>query len=207
MMNRVTVRQHRVLAVFVLIGMFFGSHFVDSQGVSLKAFQWHVTMTYTTAGIPVDKVVHFSCCSLLTFLTGRCGWVGSSAKRNLLAATLFVCLYGVFDEVTQGMMGRDCEVSDWLADAMAAWSVLLARWPMGVVGPSWGASLVRMVVCVAACLVAPAQAAISKLRGGAFSRSLIQEQQYGVLAGLVGVACVVMLVSMVRAKNQKVGVE
>jgi VanZ family protein len=193
-------RWWRLAAALTLVGMFIGSH-----GIRFDLLETTVQVGHSAGGLPVDKVVHFSAFSLLTFLVGMGRFLGPSLRRNLLAATIFVCVYGAFDEITQGMMGRDCELSDWLADAMAGWSVLLARWPLTAGGGGIWGSVCRYAVCIGVCIAAPVRAVWSKLHGGPFSRDVIEQQQCFVLVGLVGLACVVMLAGLMVKQPEKGG--
>src|SRR4051794_28325955 len=68
-----------------------------------------------------DKVEHFGTYGLLTTLLAACFWRSrTSPVRFFLTLVGVVWLYGAFDELTQPIFGRSCDVRDWLADASAA---------------------------------------------------------------------------------------
>lgn len=81
-----------------------------------------------------DKVLHLIGYFILGFLTvwmiGRPG----SGRRWRASALGFAGLlaYAVMDETTQPLVGRSCELSDWLADAVGAGIGSLAgvRWQL-----------------------------------------------------------------------------
>ncbi|MCZ6698214.1 MAG: VanZ family protein, partial [Planctomycetota bacterium] len=81
-----------------------------------------------------DKMLHTIGYAILGFLTawmiGQAG-VGDRWRASALSlAGLFV--YAAFDEMTQPLVGRSCEFSDWLADAAGAAIGTLAgvRWQL-----------------------------------------------------------------------------
>jgi VanZ family protein len=67
-----------------------------------------------------DKFEHFGAYGLLTALLAACLW-----KSKLRPVSFFFTLiaivwtYGVFDERTQPIFGRTCDLKDWYADASA----------------------------------------------------------------------------------------
>jgi len=74
-----------------------------------------------------DKLLHFSAYGGLAFLLAlnfllrrRTGW------PVYLAALLIACCFGAFDELTQPLAGRDCELLDWVADTCGAAAGLCA---------------------------------------------------------------------------------
>lgn len=69
-----------------------------------------------------DKLIHTLAYAGLTLLLATT-WelsVGRLNARHLTLAWLVVALYAVFDEITQNLVGRVCDVRDWLADATGA---------------------------------------------------------------------------------------
>lgn len=43
---------------------------------------------------------------------------------------LLIAGYGIFDEITQPLVGRDCELGDWIADIVGAAIGLAVAWPI-----------------------------------------------------------------------------
>lgn len=80
-----------------------------------------------------DKLAHFSLYCLLAALAGnaalavgrvRLSMAGLVARLAIVFAA--VVLFGLADELTQPLTGRDCDAFDWLADSLgAACGVLL----------------------------------------------------------------------------------
>jgi VanZ family protein len=69
-----------------------------------------------------DKLAHFGAYLVLALLLAT-AWElagGVRTRRHLIFAWFAVLGYAVFDEVTQTLVGRDCEFWDWLADASGA---------------------------------------------------------------------------------------
>jgi VanZ family protein len=69
-----------------------------------------------------DKVLHFLAYGALAFLVCTT-WelaAGVLNGRHLVFAWLAVVAFGAIDELTQMVVGRDCSVWDWLADACGA---------------------------------------------------------------------------------------
>lgn len=68
-----------------------------------------------------DKYLHFGASLVLAFLicltASRNGAL--SRRKGLLIGTL-VSAYGIFDETTQLLVDRDCDVLDWVADTAGA---------------------------------------------------------------------------------------
>jgi VanZ family protein len=50
----------------------------------------------------------------------------STSRRWVLIVWLTCIAYGAIDELTQPMFGRDCELLDWVADALGSGSSLIA---------------------------------------------------------------------------------
>ena len=69
-----------------------------------------------------DKVHHFTAYALLCFILGATLWQAFPSRRRLipLLVLLVAAVYGGFDEITQILVGRDCELNDWLADVSGA---------------------------------------------------------------------------------------
>jgi VanZ family protein len=90
-----------VVAIYWL-GMFVGTHYP--------------TPPHTPLG-NVDKWMHFSAYLGLALLLS----IATAVRRPVslaigLAIVLLLAGYGVFDELTQPLFGRDCELLDWCAD-------------------------------------------------------------------------------------------
>lgn len=92
-----------------------------------------------TSGI--DKVCHFAGFFGLGFLASLTVAIWRPASRplnwiNLAGIGLLLAIYGASDELTQPLVGRSCELADWLADlagltmGIASFVVAktLARW-------------------------------------------------------------------------------
>lgn len=96
--------------------MFFGTH--------LPA------MPQSLAG-QSDKVLHcgayFGLATLL--LTWRISR-GPVSFRDIVLIWLMIGLYGIFDEVTQPLVGRHADYEDWLADLTGAAIGLGITWPI-----------------------------------------------------------------------------
>jgi VanZ family protein len=70
----------------------------------------------------LDKLCHFTAYALLSLLLVTT-WqlaAGVLTRRHLIWAWMAVALFGAVDELTQLAVGRDCELSDWIADAVGA---------------------------------------------------------------------------------------
>jgi VanZ family protein len=69
-----------------------------------------------------DKLHHFTAYAVLCFILGATLWQAFPSRRRLipLVVLLVAALYGGFDEFTQILVGRDCELNDWLADVSGA---------------------------------------------------------------------------------------
>jgi|SoiMethySBSTD1v2_1073268.scaffolds.fasta_scaffold2759247_1 VanZ family protein len=74
-----------------------------------------------------DKVLHFGAYLGLSLLLATAWQLagGVLTRRHLAFAWIAVIAYGAFDEVTQILVGRDCDIKDWLADAAGAAAGLL----------------------------------------------------------------------------------
>ena len=68
-----------------------------------------------------DKLEHALSYALLATLLYFSLAASRIQRRSLAMTTLSIVLgFGVFDELTQLLVGRDCELYDWLADAAGA---------------------------------------------------------------------------------------
>jgi VanZ family protein len=79
---------------------------------------------------PLDKMQHFGAFLVLAMLLCAAGAAWGAASWRLVAAVLgVVALYGVFDEVTQGLVRyREPEVLDWVADLVGAMLGIATFW-------------------------------------------------------------------------------
>lgn len=75
-----------------------------------------------TPSLPyIDKVVHFLMFSVLGWLLAKALYSRTDSKRTALVKTIgLLALYGIFDEVTQPIVGRTMELGDWIADVCGA---------------------------------------------------------------------------------------
>jgi VanZ family protein len=65
-----------------------------------------------------DKLAHFLAYALLGTLLHLSFWPGKrSALRALIITVSIALAYGAVDEWTQPLVGRDCDLIDWLSDA------------------------------------------------------------------------------------------
>lgn len=96
--------------------------------VLLLAVYWLLLFTGThiprppSTGIEnADKVQHFTAFMGLAFLLA---WAIPASKKNvgikMALAFLVAACYGVFDELTQGLVNRSTELSDFYADCAGA---------------------------------------------------------------------------------------
>jgi VanZ family protein len=76
----------------------------------------------------LDKLCHFTAYALLSLLLATTWQLASGVltRRHLFWAWMAVALFGAVDELTQLAFGRDCELSDWAADALGAIAGLIA---------------------------------------------------------------------------------
>ena len=74
-----------------------------------------------------DKLAHFGGYLVLAFLLATAWQLagGILTRRHLVIAWIAALGYAAFDEVTQILVGRDCEILDWIADAVGAMVGLL----------------------------------------------------------------------------------
>ncbi len=110
------------VSILYVIGMAAATH-VPLDGVTLPIWP-----------IPIDKVFHFTAYAGLAFLLATLAaaiWTGTGGRwwGHLLryAAVLpLVALYGVLDEVTQPIVGRTADPTDYAADLAGAATGLVA---------------------------------------------------------------------------------
>src|SRR5689334_4624186 len=104
--------------------------------LSTRRILWGVTIVYwgvlfTLTHLPPehlphgpggDKFQHFTAYAVLSFTLGATLWQAFPSRRRLipLLVLLVAALYGGFDEITQILVHRDCELNDWLADISGA---------------------------------------------------------------------------------------
>ena len=74
-----------------------------------------------------DKLMHFMAYLVLSFLLGTTLYlaVPGQRRRMPLLVLLAGAAYGAFDELTQPLSGRACELGDWLADLAGVATVAL----------------------------------------------------------------------------------
>jgi VanZ family protein len=73
-----------------------------------------------------DKLMHFAAYAILAALLATT-WqlaAGHLTVRHLVVLWIAVVLYGAVDEWTQIPVGRDCNLWDWIADALGALTAL-----------------------------------------------------------------------------------
>lgn len=87
---------------------------------------------------PSDKLLHFSAYAGLAFLLALNWWLRRPfGWRQLLGAWALLAAFGIFDEVTQIPVGRNCDFFDWTADVagsasgLAIFLVARALWQRG----------------------------------------------------------------------------
>jgi VanZ family protein len=75
-----------------------------------------------------DKILHFCGYATLTVLV-LIGWeftIGALQPKHYFAVWLAGTIYGVFDETTQTLVGRSCDMNDWAADVAGIVTGLVA---------------------------------------------------------------------------------
>jgi len=78
-----------------------------------------------------DKVLHFVAYGGLAVLL--LGWRASRRAPTLQTVVMLwvlIAVYGLFDELTQPLVGRHCDVGDWFADIIGAGIGLTVMWPI-----------------------------------------------------------------------------
>jgi VanZ family protein len=93
------------------------------------AFYWVVLFVLThlpprrmLSGPGGDKLHHFLAYFVLAFLLGAAMWHAFPSRRRWapILVVIAAAAYAAFDEVTQLLVGRFCELNDWLADVSGA---------------------------------------------------------------------------------------
>ncbi len=105
----------------------------------------HVPTLPSVIAEHADKLLH--CCAYggLAFLLILA--IGSRQPitfRQLVFVWFLVAGYGVFDEVTQPLVGRHADLVDWVADIFGAAIGLLIGWPIAARGETWVRRILRM---------------------------------------------------------------
>ena len=71
-----------------------------------------------------DKLEHFLAYGLLSFMGGVTLWVAFPNRRWVFRVPLLIVVgaaaYGAFDELTQPLTHRTCDIHDWYADCTGA---------------------------------------------------------------------------------------
>ena len=105
----------------------------------------HVPTLPSVIADHADKLIH--CCAyggLAFLLILAIGSRRSITFRQLIFVWLFVAGYGVFDEVTQPLVGRHADLVDWVADIFGAAIGLLIGWPIAARGELWFRRIFRL---------------------------------------------------------------
>ena len=105
----------------------------------------HVPTLPSVIADHADKLIH--CCAyggLAFLLILAIGSRRSVTFRQLIFVWLFVAGYGVFDEVTQPLVGRHADFVDWVADIFGAAIGLLIGWPIAARGELWFRRIFRL---------------------------------------------------------------
>ena len=105
----------------------------------------HVPTLPSVIADHADKLIH--CCAyggLAFLLILAIGSRRSITFRQLVFVWLFVAGYGVFDEVTQPLVGRHADLVDWVADIFGAAIGLLIGWPIAARGELWFRRIFRL---------------------------------------------------------------
>lgn len=105
----------------------------------------HVPTLPSVIAEHADKLLHSCAYGGLAFLLILA--IGSRwtiTFRQLVFLWLLVAGYGVFDEVTQPLVGRHADLVDWVADIFGAAIGLLIGWPIAARGESWVRRILRM---------------------------------------------------------------
>jgi len=73
-----------------------------------------------------DKILHTSgFLGLATAFAITLQAYGVRCKRRILLVILIMLAYGAFDETTQPYFGRECDIFDWLSDAVGTTAALI----------------------------------------------------------------------------------
>ena len=106
----------------------------------------HVPTLPSVIADHADKLIH--CCAyggLAFLLILAIGSRRSITFRQFVFVWLFVAGYGVFDEVTQPLVGRHADLVDWVADIFGAAIGLLIGWPIAARGELWFRRIFRLL--------------------------------------------------------------
>ena len=78
-----------------------------------------------------DKVLHLGgyCGLAVLLLTWRISR-GQASFRTVALIWLLIGGYGAFDEITQPLVGRQCDFADWITDLIGAALGLAVTWPV-----------------------------------------------------------------------------
>lgn len=94
-------------------------------------FGTHLTTMPQSLAKQSDKMLHcFAYFGLATLLLTWRISRGPAALGNILKIWLMIGLYGVFDELTQPLVGRHADIKDWLADLTGAALGVAITWPI-----------------------------------------------------------------------------
>lgn len=109
--------QMRRAAIF-LLGMYWAALFVGT----------HIPLSMQGMGDGNDKILHFLAFAGLAFLMVS-GVGGRRPTWRAFALVMTVALiYAGVDEFSQLLVGRHCDIWDWVADALGTVSGLFAYW-------------------------------------------------------------------------------
>lgn len=97
----------------------------------LMFFGTHIPRVPTSLAGPNDKVLHLlGYGGLAVLLLGLRSSRGPVTIRTIALLWLLLGCYGVFDEITQPLVGRYADVADWIADVVGAAIGLGITWPL-----------------------------------------------------------------------------
>ena len=107
-----------VLLIVYWLSMFVGTHIPRVPDALILAEQG-------------DKVLHLCgygglAVILLSWRASR----GPVAFPTVGLLWVLIAGYGIFDETTQTLVGRDCELADWIADVIGTTLGLAVAWPV-----------------------------------------------------------------------------
>ena len=115
--RRITAR----MALVVLLSAYWLSMFLGT----------HMARVPKSLAGQGDKVLHLSAYAglavlLLAWRISR----GPATFRTVALIWLMIAGYGAFDEITQPLVGRHCDFTDWIADLIGAAVGLAVTWPV-----------------------------------------------------------------------------
>ena len=114
-------------AAIGLLGLYWLALFVGT----------HMPFSLRGMGHGSDKILHMGAFTGLAFLMGL-GIGGRRPTWRTFALVLAsAVLYGGFDELSQLLVGRQCEFWDWVADLCGAVLGLFAYWLATMVYQAW----------------------------------------------------------------------